>query len=52
MKGVRFDPDNMTPEVIGANWKKVCSFDGKNDYPVYNPVWSDKVKEFMNKPML
>lgn len=52
MQGVRFDPDLLSPKLIANNWAKVVSFEGKNEYPVYMPVWSDKVKEWMNKSKL
>jgi hypothetical protein len=39
----------LTPEAIADNFKKITAFDGKNEYPKYMPVWSDKVNEWMNK---
>ena len=52
MKGVRFDSDKLTPELIKENFKRICSFEGKNEYPNYDPNWGHKVNEWMAKPKL
>ena len=52
MKGVRFNPDNLTPELIKDNFKEICSFEGKNEYPSYDPNWGNKVNQWMTKPKL
>ena len=34
IKGVMFDSKEMTPETVRDNFKKICSFSGRNEYPV------------------
>lgn len=51
-EGVRFDSDKLTPELIKENFKRICSFEGKNEYPNYDPNWGHKVNEWMAKPKL
>ena len=29
-KGVMFDPKEISPELVRDNFKKICSFEGKN----------------------
>ena len=34
IKGVMFNSNEMTPETVRDNFKKICSFSGRNEYPV------------------
>ena len=52
IQGVRFEPEQLTPELIRDHFKKVCSFEGKNEYPTYDPNWGHKVTEWMQKAKL
>ena len=33
MKGVMFDPKEISPELVKDNFKRICSFEGKNEHP-------------------
>ena len=32
-QGILFDQKEITPESVRDNFKKICSFSGKNEYP-------------------
>jgi (3R)-3-hydroxyacyl-CoA dehydrogenase / 3a,7a,12a-trihydroxy-5b-cholest-24-enoyl-CoA hydratase / enoyl-CoA hydratase 2 len=51
-EGVRFDPDHLTAEKVRDHFKQICSFDGRNEYPSYDPNWGHKVTEWMQKSKL
>ena len=42
----------MTVETIAEHFREICSFEGKNEYPRYDPNWGNKVNEWMKKSKL